>query len=77
MTVYRRVVNQNVGNQTVVETLECGHDLTLYRQVRGGRVTWATTRGQATGLSTKSRECEPCTAEAARADEERTRGWRE
>jgi hypothetical protein len=75
--IYRRVVSRTIGDQTTVENLECGHAVILYRQVRAGRVTWSTRNGQATGLSSKSRECETCATEAENEaiEADRRRRW--
>lgn len=75
--VIRRVTGKFVGDQTATVYLECDHAVTLYRQIRTGRVTWCTQAGEATGLSTRSRECPTCTREAAEADAAQKRGWRE
>lgn len=69
--VIRRVTGHFVGDQTATVFLECDHEVTLYRQIRRGRVTWCTQAGLATGLSVKTRECPTCGREAA----ERERGW--
>lgn len=73
VSAFQRVKAVVVTGQTATAQLACGHAVTLYRQVRGGRVAWATRRGEATSLSTKSREC----AECAQAAAERGRGWTE
>ena len=56
----RRVVRRTVGAHTATERLECGHDNVLYREVRGGKVTWVSRRGHRTALTNRSRECAAC-----------------
>jgi hypothetical protein len=58
--VIRRVVRRDVGENEATEHLECGHQATLYRDVRAGKAIWVSQRGFRTSLTVTSRECLTC-----------------